>query len=80
MQKRTTNCIEVDPVATIVAIASKISVLKYTRDTKSFIGDQIYLCIKVYKRHEKLYRRPDLSWIGASDGQLDKALPGQLSR
>ena len=40
------------------------------------------LSIKVYKRHEKLYRRPDQSWISASisadRGVPSDTLPGWL--
>ena len=36
------------------------------------------LCIKVYKRHKKLYKRPDQSWISVADQDSCKTLEGKL--
>ncbi len=36
------------------------------------------LCMKVYKRHEKLYKRLDQSWISSTDQDSPRTLTGWL--
>ncbi len=45
---------------------------------RTVVTATIAVCMKVYKRHEKLYKRLDESWISSTDQDSPRTLTGWL--